>query len=134
VALQAVIAASESGLVGFFGVEAIENDALLGIESGELQHIAILDVPDGNFVVEVDGAGGAGRDVGDLGAGAGEDEDLGIEGDVELLQDGLKITPVVRREIELGLAGFEALFEVRDGVGSGAVVLDGGVVQRDIEG
>ena len=68
-----------------------------------------------------------------LDAGAGEDQYLRIGVDVELLQNGRQVAPAVGSVIELDLLAFELLFETRDGVGCGSRVVDGGIVQGDVE-
>ena len=69
-----------------------------------------------------------------LNAGARKHQHLRIDIDVELLQDGRKIAPAVGRVVELGLAALELLFQARDAVRDWSRVLNGRIIQRNVEG
>ncbi len=133
-AAQTIVAAGEFRPIGFLGVQAVENRALLGIDGRQLQHLAILHKTNGGVVVEINGARRARRDVRGLNAGARKHQHLRIDVDVQLLQDGGQVSPAVRRVVEFDFPALELLFKLRDRVGNGTRVLNGRIVQGNVEG
>src|SRR5579871_2613258 len=133
VALEAIVAAAELGFVGFFRVQRVKNDALPGVKRGQLEHVAALDEANRDLVIEVARPRRARRDFGELDARFREDQDLRIDVDPELMEYRGKIARAVRVVLEFDLPGFEALFQTRDGVGGRLRVVDGGIIERDVE-
>ena len=129
---KAAVAVGERGLVGVH--QHIELDALLRIERGEFQNVAVPHESDRDIVIEVDRARRAGADPFGLRAGFRKHQRLGIGIDAELLQHGRKISPAVGGDIQFGLAAFHALLETSHGiVHRPLAVLNRGIIERDVE-
>jgi hypothetical protein len=106
---------------------------LLGIERGQLQHFAILNVADAHVVVEINRTRRAGGDAVGLNTGSRENQDLRVGVDTEFLEQGGQIARA-RRVVEFDLAACKALRETPHGIGGLTGVLDGGMIQREEDG
>ena len=113
-------------------IDRVENCPQLRIDCRDLDGRAPLHPPDVDGVVEVDGARGCGRDVIDLQARLGRNEQLRRDIDVQFAQQRSQIS-VLLVILELDLASFHAGLEFRYRIrGLGRVVPDRFVLQLHI--
>jgi hypothetical protein len=135
VALQAGVAALETGAGGFLLVQRVEDHALFWVKGRNFNDIARLDEAHRDVVIEVKGTGRAGCDARGLKTRLGKYHHLALDRDIQSLQDGREVARPVVAEWQFDAAGLQLCVEKSDGVGGRAAgVFDGFVVQGHQEG
>ena len=128
VALQADIAAVETGMRSAALIERVKHDALLRVERGEFEDVGGAHKANGNVVFEVQRAGGPRGDLRRLETGFREDEDLRGKRYIESFQHGSQV-PELILILKPDGAGVELCLQARDGIVNRAFgVLNGLVV------
>ena len=111
--------------------KGVENVTLLGVQRGQLQHIAALHMAHGDIVIKVDGARLARRNAHGLEAGLGKHQHLRIRIHIQGLEQAGQIAPLLV-VVQLCLAGGELAIQQLGGiVGRRVGVIDGRQVGGD---